>query len=66
VKECQAIKERRELTNAIRKALGDQRPSRGTEDEMMESFAYLRGAVMEYQQGGDQLVENCSCGQHNL
>jgi hypothetical protein len=63
---CQAIQERRELTSKLQLAAGiwDLTPLEGTEEELMRAFSVLQGIVNEYQNGGDQIVENCTCGQH--
>ena len=86
--ECQAIKERKDVTVAIVNCLVDLSPNAshpvdrqakfielfeplmregifGTEKGMVVMFAVLHGIVNEYLDGGDQMVENCDCGQHH-
>ena len=78
--ECQAITERKSLTTAIAYAiqpktcmirntkaekllepLGD---SFGEEKGLAVIFSVLHGIVAEYLDGGDQIVELCTCGEH--
>lgn len=68
---CQAIEDRKQLTAAMKAAMTtatvhDTSDLEGTEEEMLLAFAVLRGAVIEYQAGGDQLVELCTCGRHTI
>lgn len=42
----------------------DYLESNGTEEELTTAFDILTGIVNEYHDGGDQMVENCTCGQH--
>lgn len=70
MRECQAIKERKQLTAQIKIAsvphvgAEDSVDEPGTEEELLRAMSILQGIVNEYQDGGDQMVENCSCGQH--
>lgn len=56
--DCSVTKERADLLADIAAA----------EDPMCGApagrLAYLRGAVVEYDEGGDQEVENCTCGRY--
>ena len=36
----------------------------GSEKALLVTWAVLQGAVNEYLEGGDQMVENCTCGEH--
>jgi hypothetical protein len=66
--ECQAIRERRELTAGIINLISirddDKAGLKGTEEELNRWFAILRGVVAEYRDGGDQMTEGCTCGHH--
>lgn len=63
---CKAITQRQALIRGIRHARGEYNMvCEGTEEELMNDFAILRGIVTEYQDGGDQMVEECDCGEHN-
>lgn len=68
---CDAVRQRRELTGQIRDATqyhggvdhfleGDD----GSEAQMLEQMSILQGIVNEYRNGGDQMVEECTCGAH--
>jgi len=76
---CQAIEERKELTYRIASIMpvpGDsfktvdyiepliRDDSYGTEKGLLVMFSVLHGIVNEYLDGGDQMVENCTCGEH--
>jgi hypothetical protein len=64
---CQAIVDRAELTIAIRLACepnGKEPMSDGSEEDLIRWFEILTGIVNEYRDGGDQMVENCTCGDH--
>jgi hypothetical protein len=69
---CQAVRERKNLTKDIVRAVHTDIHKaaeitidlQGTEAELDLWFSILRGIVNEYRDGGDQMVENCSCGQH--
>jgi len=62
--ECRAIRERRELTQSINTAIGLKETADGSELALLRSFGVLRGIVNEYRDGGDQMVEDCDCGEH--
>lgn len=72
--ECQAVKERSELIKAIQEVAGggsttsfdgtDADWRHGSEKALAVTWAVLHGIVNEYFDGGDQMVENCSCGKH--
>lgn len=47
---CAVTRERRDLLADVAKAANDP-----------DQLAYLHGAVVEYDKGGDQEVENCTC-----
>ena len=65
---CQAIEDRRKLTEGILRATSPagtlDRRADGSEEAMLNAFSVLRGIVNEYQAGGDQLTELCTCGEH--
>lgn len=64
---CQALQERRALTHM----LADLTTPRldvhvpvefdGSEKQLNERFDVLKGIVAEYQDNGDQILENCTC-----
>lgn len=68
--ECEAVKQRKELTKQILRACytgkrDDLAPGiTGTEQQLTEWFSVLTGIVNEYHDGGDQMVEECTCGEH--
>jgi hypothetical protein len=68
--DCQAIKERKSLTAQLKIAavphVGEEDfiDEPGTEEALVMAFDILHGIVNEYKDGGDQMVENCSCGHH--
>lgn len=68
--DCYAVRERRALTRAIQRATSPTEvafavvPDDGSERSLAISFAVLHGIVKEYLDGGDQLTELCTCGQH--
>lgn len=68
--QCQAVQERRSLIAQIHIAIvphvgeEDYIDYKGTEEELTTAFSILQGIVNEYHDGGDQMVENCTCGQH--
>lgn len=73
--ECQAVKERKELTKLLQEVTsngGDTKSFDGTdadwrngsEKALLVTWAVLHGIVNEYLDGGDQMVENCDCGRH--
>jgi len=61
---CQSVQERKQLTEKIWEAFDDPHESDGSEFQMLRAFDILQGIVAEYTEGGDQVVENCSCGKH--
>lgn len=69
---CEAIEWRKTLTEAIQRACSPSGsliafadcPADGSERSLAVSFSVLHGIVNEYLDGGDQIVENCTCGQH--
>jgi hypothetical protein len=71
---CQAIEERRELIRKLQLVAGngstksfdgtDAAWENGTEKALAVTWSVLHGIVNEYFDGGDQMVENCSCGEH--
>ena len=71
---CQAVKSRMMLTGSIREAARYSdlhwqfvKPSdKGTQQELLNAFSVLHGIVNEYLEGGDQMVEECTCGEHRL
>lgn len=68
--QCQAVQERRTLTIQLWYAsvphgtVEMEKKTEGTEEEMLRAFSVLTGVVNEYRDGGDQMVENCTCGRH--
>ena len=72
--ECQAIKDRRELTRKLQEVAGNGSTKAfdgteaawemGTEKALAVTWSILHGIVNEYFDGGDQIVESCSCGHH--
>jgi hypothetical protein len=68
--ECEAIRDRKALTAQIRMAciphigISDLVEGPGTEEALLNAMSVLQGIVNEYQDGGDQMVENCTCGEH--
>jgi hypothetical protein len=70
--ECEAVKDRASLTEAIQRACSPTAglsafahlPADGSEKALAISFSILHGIVAEYLDGGDQMVENCTCGEH--
>jgi hypothetical protein len=67
--ECEAIRWRRHLTVAIQKACSPQgeafpQPADGSQEQLDTAFDVLSGIVAEYRDGGDQITETCTCGQH--
>jgi hypothetical protein len=69
--DCQAIRDRKQLIRSLRFANEPQqwipyelKNIEGTEEELMRAWNILEGVVNEYKDGGDQIVENCTCGKH--
>jgi len=67
--ECQAVKDRRTLTIALRRAAApggvlSHTNCDGSEEQLLSAFSVLQGIVNEYNEGGDQMVELCDCGEH--
>jgi hypothetical protein len=66
--QCEAVRQRAELTLAIQKACSPQGntsghgPADGSEMALAVSFSILHGIVQEYLNGGDQMAEGCDCG----
>lgn len=67
--ECAAILQRRALIEEIKvaakynprtKALY-MRLNEGTEAELLTAMSVLQGIVNEYMDGGDQMLEECTC-----
>jgi hypothetical protein len=71
---CEAVKDRKRLTETLWRAVNSERepvPGEfdGSEEQMMEHWMYLVGVVAEYTDGGDQMSELCTCpdvGRGNL
>lgn len=66
---CKAVQERKELTRDLWKACNpgreiDPELTDGSEKSLLVTFAVLHGIVNEYLNGGDQMTENCDCGDH--
>jgi hypothetical protein len=69
---CEAVKDRATLTEAIQRAchptgelsMFRDLPADGSERALAVSFSILHGIVAEYFDGGDQMTENCTCGEH--
>lgn len=65
---CEAVRQRREITRAIQEACAPGGSywvaDDGSERSLAAAFAVLQGVVAEYLDGGDQMYEACSCGQH--
>lgn len=67
---CNAIEGRADLTETLQKAISlrgaplESEPHDGSERSLTRTFEIVRGIVAEYQDGGDQVVELCSCDQH--
>ena len=65
---CQAVQERKMLTTQLRYAavphVAKEDLIEGTEEELITAFSVLQGIVNEYHDGGDQMVDNCTCGRH--
>ena len=68
--DCQAVKERMELTKRIQHACApgpgsvEVCPADGSEYALAIWGSILHGIIREYCNGGDQMVENCTCGLH--
>jgi hypothetical protein len=62
---CEAVDDRQKLTDGMRDLLGpNPAPSQGTERELIHAFRVLQGVVAEMTNGGDQMAELCTCGEH--
>jgi hypothetical protein len=71
---CKAVDERRELTRQLQLVAGGGSTKsfdgtsaaweQGTEKALAVTWSILHGIVNEYFNGGDQMVENCTCGHH--
>jgi hypothetical protein len=68
--DCQAIKERKELTERIIHACNPTPDAQellradGSEKSLVVWGSILQGIIREYTDGGDQMTESCSCGEH--
>jgi len=59
---CDAVDQRRAVTNELLKAVGSRPTADGSEKQMLEAYSVLTGIVAEYTDGGDQMAEECTCG----
>lgn len=68
---CQAVQDRKMLTEGIYRACcpnvgsGSSRSFDGSHKQLMDIMDVLHGIVAEYADDGDQMIELCTCGEHN-